>query len=44
MSIEAETVVNHLCNVGARLNINEIMDFFTDEAVVHFVPMKPRGR
>ena len=41
MSIEAETVVNDLCKVGAGLNINEIMQFFTDEAVVHFVPMKP---
>src|SRR5690242_19494736 len=41
MSIEAETVANDLCTVGAGLNINESMQFFTDEAVVHFVPMKP---
>ena len=41
MSIAAETVVNDLCKVGAGLNLSEIMDFFTDESVVHFVPMKP---
>lgn len=41
MSSEAETVVNDFCKAWARLNLDQIMDFFTDDAVYHNIPMKP---
>jgi limonene-1,2-epoxide hydrolase len=41
MSTEAEGVVNEFCKAWARLNIDQIMDFFTDDAVYHNIPMKP---
>jgi limonene-1,2-epoxide hydrolase len=41
MSSEAESVVNEFCKAWARLNIDQVMDFFTDDAVYHNIPMKP---
>lgn len=41
MSTEAEGVVNEFCKAWARLNVDQIMDFFTDDAVYHNIPMKP---
>ena len=41
MATEAENVVNEFCKAWARLNIEQVMDFFTDDAVYHNIPMKP---
>jgi limonene-1,2-epoxide hydrolase len=41
MSAEAEGIVNEFCKTWARLNVDQIMDFFTDDAVYHNIPMKP---
>ena len=41
MSSESESVVSEFCKAWARLNIDQVMDFFTDDAVYHNIPMKP---
>jgi limonene-1,2-epoxide hydrolase len=41
MSSEAESIVNEFCKAWARLNVDQIMDFFSDDAVYHNIPMKP---
>ena len=41
MSTEAERIVNDFCKAFARKNIDEIMGFFTDDAVYHNMPMEP---
>ena len=41
MSAEAETVVTNFCKAWSRLNANEVMSFFTDDALYHNIPMKP---
>jgi len=41
MSTEAESIVNEFCKAWARLNIDQVMDFFTDDAVYHNIPLKP---
>ena len=41
MAGEAEGIVNEFCKAWARLNVDQIMDFFTDDAVYHNIPMKP---
>ena len=41
MSNEAENVVSEFCKAWSRLNLDQIMDFFTDDAVYHNIPMKP---
>jgi len=41
MSTEAESIVNEFCKAWARLNLDQVMDFFTEDAVYHNVPMKP---
>jgi limonene-1,2-epoxide hydrolase len=41
MSTEAESIVTEFCKAWARLNIDQVMDFFTDDAVYHNIPMKP---
>lgn len=41
MSAEAESIVNEFCKAWARLNVDQVMDFFTDDAVYHNIPMKP---
>jgi limonene-1,2-epoxide hydrolase len=41
MSNESETIVSEFCKAWARLNIEQIMDFFTDDAVYHNIPLKP---
>lgn len=41
MSTEAESIVTEFCKAWARLNVDQVMDFFTDDAVYHNVPMKP---
>ena len=45
MSTEAESVVREFCKAWARLNIDQVMDFFTDDAVYHNIPLEPaRGK
>jgi limonene-1,2-epoxide hydrolase len=41
MSTEAESIVSEFCKSWSRLNLDQIMDFFTDDAVYHNIPMKP---
>jgi limonene-1,2-epoxide hydrolase len=39
MANAAENTVSEFCGAWARLDVNGIMDFFTDDAVYHNVPM-----
>jgi len=39
MSTEAEAIVSEFCKAWARLNIDQVMDFFTDDAVYHNIPL-----
>lgn len=41
MASEAEKVVTDFCNAWPRANIDELMNFFTDDAVYHNIPMEP---
>jgi limonene-1,2-epoxide hydrolase len=41
MAIEAEKIVGAFCKACARKNIDEIMGFFTEDAVYHNMPMEP---
>ena len=45
MPTDAEKVVTDFCNAWPRKNIDEILAFFTDDAVYHNIPMDPaRGK
>ncbi len=45
MSTEAEAIVSDFCKAWARLNIDQVMDFFTDDAVYHNIPLpKAEGK
>lgn len=41
MSSEAEKIVNDFCKAFERKNIDEIMSYFSDDAVYHNMPMEP---
>ena len=41
MASEAETIVNDFCKPWEKRNLEEIMAYFTDDAVYHNMPMKP---
>ena len=41
MATEAEKVVADFCKSFERKNLDEIMGFFTDDAVYHNMPMEP---
>ena len=41
MANEAEKVVNDFCKAFERKNIEEIMGYFSDDAVYHNMPMEP---
>jgi limonene-1,2-epoxide hydrolase len=41
MSTQAESIVSDFCHAWSRLNLDQIMDFFTDDAVYHNIPLKP---
>jgi limonene-1,2-epoxide hydrolase len=41
MATEAEKIVADFCQAFERRNIDEIMGFFTDDAVYHNMPMEP---
>jgi limonene-1,2-epoxide hydrolase len=45
MPTDAEKVVTDFCNAWPRKNIDEMLGFFTDDAVYHNIPMEPaRGK
>jgi limonene-1,2-epoxide hydrolase len=45
MPTDAEKVVTDFCNAWPRKNIEELLAFFTDDAVYHNIPMDPaRGK
>lgn len=39
MSTQAEKTVSEFCDAWARLNIDQIMDFFTEDATYHNIPL-----
>jgi limonene-1,2-epoxide hydrolase len=41
MANEAEKVVNDFCKAFERKNLEEIMGYFSDDAVYHNMPMEP---
>ncbi len=45
MPTDAEKVVNDFCNAWQRKNIDELLGFFTEDAVYHNIPVQPaRGK
>ena len=45
MPTENERVVSEFCQTWTTLNIDKVMEFFTDDAVYHNIPMEPaRGK
>ena len=45
MAMQPEQVVNEFCKAWSRLDVAQIMSFFTDDAVYHNIPMEPvRGK
>jgi limonene-1,2-epoxide hydrolase len=41
MATDAEKIVTEFCNAWPRKNIEEILGFFTDDAVYHNIPLEP---
>ena len=41
MAVQAEKVVSDFCGAWSKLNVEEIMNFFTEDAVYHNIPMPP---
>ena len=41
MATDAEKVVTEFCNAWPRKNIDELIGFFTDDAVYHNIPLEP---
>jgi limonene-1,2-epoxide hydrolase len=41
MSAENEKIVADFCKAWSRMNLDEILDFMTDDAVYHNIPMAP---
>ena len=41
MATDAEKVVTDFCNAFPRKNIDELLGFFTDDAVYHNIPLEP---
>jgi limonene-1,2-epoxide hydrolase len=45
MATEHERIVSDFCKTWSTLNIDKVMEFFTDDAVYHNIPLKPaRGK
>ena len=45
MATDAEKIVTEFCNAWPRKNVEELLAFFTDDAVYHNIPMEPvRGK
>ncbi|MGA7870070.1 MAG: limonene-1,2-epoxide hydrolase family protein [Candidatus Binatus sp.] len=41
MATDAEKIVTEFCNAWPRKNIDELLGFFTDDAVYHNIPLEP---
>jgi limonene-1,2-epoxide hydrolase len=41
MATESEKIVSDFCNAWPRKNIDELLAFFTDDAVYHNIPTEP---
>ena len=41
MATDAEKVVTEFCNAWPRKNIDELLGFFSDDAVYHNIPLEP---
>lgn len=41
MATEAEKIVTEFCNAWPRKNVDELLGFFTDDAVYHNIPLEP---
>ena len=41
MATDAEKIVTDFCNAWPRKNIDELLAFFTDDAVYHNIPLEP---
>jgi limonene-1,2-epoxide hydrolase len=41
MATDAEKVVTEFCNAWPRKNLDELLAFFTDDAVYHNIPLEP---
>jgi limonene-1,2-epoxide hydrolase len=41
MATDAEKIVTEFCNAWPRKNVDELLGFFTDDAVYHNIPMEP---
>lgn len=41
MATDNEKVVNDFCQTWSTLNMDKVMEFFTDDAVYHNIPLKP---
>ena len=45
MASDAEKIVTEFCNAWPRKNVEELLAFFSDDAVYHNIPMEPvRGK
>ena len=41
MATDAEKIVTDFCNAWPRKNIDELLGFFTEDAVYHNIPLEP---
>ncbi len=41
MASESEKLVNDFCQAWSRMNLDEIMGYFAEDAVYHNIPMSP---
>ena len=41
MATDAERIVTEFCNAWPRKNIDELLGFFTEDAVYHNIPLEP---
>jgi limonene-1,2-epoxide hydrolase len=41
MATDAEKIVSEFCNAWPRKNLDELLGFFTDDAVYHNIPLEP---
>lgn len=45
MASKAEKIITQFCDAWPRMNIEELLGFFTDDAVYHNIPLEPaRGK
>ncbi len=41
MATENEKIVANFCDTWKRMNVDEMLSYFTDDAVYHNIPMEP---